>query len=261
MQILVGNQPLRIEIKGRPVGSATSAIALLHGWGRAGDDFDELIALLRPQFPEWTFLQLDLPGFGGSPLAREDGFSLQDYCTTLAALFKKLGPGRVTLIGHSLGGRIAIKFAAQFPDQVERLVLISAAGIRRRSLQRTLLGIARSLFNTTFFAVRDFVFILRLKNLFGAVFGSRDYQVAHKALRETLKKVLADDLRSDAKKISAPTLLLWGKNDQITPPRDAAEYHALIKGSRLEMLDGGHFIFLERPEECTAHIASFLRNH
>lgn len=260
MQILVGNQPLHIEIKGEPVGSATSAIALLHGWGRAGDDFDKLVALLRPQFPEWTFLQVDLPGFGGSPLARQDGLSLDDYCTTLEALFKKLGPGRVTLIGHSLGGRIAIKFAALHPDRVERLVLISAAGIHRRSPRLILLRIARSLFNTIFFTIHDFVFILRLKNLFGAIFGSRDYQVAHKALRETLKNVLAEDLRDAAKKISVPTLLLWGKNDQITPPRDAAEYHALIKGSRLKMLDGGHFIFLERTEECNDSIASFLKN-
>jgi pimeloyl-ACP methyl ester carboxylesterase len=111
-----------------------------------------------------------------------------------------------------------------------------------------------------FFAVRDFVFILRLKNLFGAIFGSRDYQAAHGALRETLKRVLAEDLRPDAKKISAPTLLLWGKNDQITPLRDATEYHALIKGSRLEILDGGHFIFLDRPEKCADSIASFLKH-
>ena len=260
MHIIVNNTLINYNLSGKPVGVSGSVIVFLHGWGRTMEDFDDLAARLAAYFPQFSFLQMDLPGFGGSPLARQDGLSLDDYCTTLSALFEKLGCGRVILIGHSLGGRIAVKFAMLYPDQVEKLVLISAAGIRRRSPRLILLRVARSLFNTMFFAVRDFVFILRLKNLFGAAFGSRDYQVSHGALRETLKRVLAEDLRPDAKKISAPTLLLWGKNDRIAPPRDAAEYHALIKDSRLEILNGGHFIFLQKPEKCTDSIASFLKN-
>lgn len=260
MRILAGDQPLRIEIKGGPIGQATCAVALLHGWGRSGGDFDELVSRLALHFPACAFLQVDLPGFGGSPLRRQDGLSLDDYCTTLAELFKKIEVTRVTLIGHSLGGRIAMKFVALHPERVEKLVLISAAGIPFRSMWTLLLALGRKLFQTALYAFGDFGPMLRLKNLLGATLGSRDYRTSHGALRETLKKVLAEDLRGDAKKISVPTLLLWGKNDQITPPRDGAEYHSLIKGSRLEMLDGGHFVFLEKPEESAAAVASFLQN-
>ena len=223
MQILVGDQLLRIETKGGPIGSASRALIFLHGWAMTGRDFDDLAVRLAERIPAYAFVQVDLPGFGDSPLASQGGLSLNDYCTTLEALFKKLGLAQVTLVGHSLGGRIAIKFAARAPDQVEKLVLISAAGIYARSPRLILLRTGRALFKTLFFAVRDFAFILRLKNLLGAAFGSRDYQVARGALRETLKKVLAEDLRPDAKKISAPTLLVWGKEDRITPLRDADE--------------------------------------
>jgi len=260
MHITVNNTLINYNLSGKPVGIGDGVIVFIHGWGRTMEDFDDLAARLAAYFPKYSSLQLDLPGFGGSPLSKEDGFSLDDYCAVLYGLLDKIGTGRAILIGYSLGGRIAIKFAGLHPDRVEKLVLISAAGIRRRAPRLILLRVARSLFNTLFFSVRDFTFILRLKNLFGAVFGSRDYRVAHGALRETLKRVLAEDLRPDAKKISAPTLLLWGKNDRITPPRDAAEYHALIKDSRLEILNGGHFIFLEKPEKCTDSIASFLKN-
>lgn len=258
MQILIGKQLLHLKTDARLLGSAERTVVFLHGWGRTGDDFDRLVARLTPQFPATAFIQMDLPGFGGSPMVRQDGLSIEDYSAILKDLFDKLGVPRATLVGHSLGGRIAIKFAARFPERVEKLVLISAAGLPRRTLSLFLIRLARSLFNTAFSAVRDFAYILRLKNLLGATFGSRDYRVARGALRETLKKVLAEDLRPDAKKISAPALLLWGKDDRITPLRDAAEYHSLIRGSQLELLDGGHFVFLEKPEECAAQIISFL---
>ncbi len=258
--IIVNGTILAYRVAGERLDAARRVLVFLHGWGRTRDDFDDLVGRLFPHFSDCAFLQLDLPGFGGSPLTRPDGLSLDDYCNILKDFFHKLGLARVTLIGHSLGGRITIKFAALYPDLVEKLILISAAGIRPRSFRRTLLGAGRALFKTVFFAVRDFTFILRLKNLLGAAFGSRDYQTAHEALRETLKKVLAEDLRQDAKKISAPTLLVWGAQDQITPLRDCEEYHSLIRGSQLEVLDGGHFAFLQNPGKCAELIASFLQN-
>ncbi len=260
MQILIGNQPLRIEVTGKAVGSTAPAVVFMHGWGRTGDDFEDLASRLVIDFPEYEFLRLDLPGFGGSPFAKPDGFSLDDYCITLLAFFEKLELGRVIIIGHSLGGRIAIKFAARHPERVEKLVLISAAGIPYRSLRTFLLGLGRRLFQTVFYAFGDLKSIVRFRNLFGAIFGSKDYQISHGALRDTLKKVLAEDLRPDAAKIKVPTLLLWGARDQITPLRDGQEYHTLIRGSRLEVLDSGHFVFLEHPEECARRIASFLQN-
>ncbi|MFY9463162.1 MAG: alpha/beta hydrolase [Candidatus Sungiibacteriota bacterium] len=260
MQILAGDSIVNINLSGAPVASASRVIIFLHGWGRAMDDFNELKNRMAEQMPNTAFLQMDLLGFGGSPLHQEKGLSLDDYCAVLRDLMDKIGISRAALVGHSLGGRIGIKFAAQYPNRVEKLVLISAAGIPAQSFRITLLALGRTFFNTIFYALRGFSLILRLKNLLGAIFGSRDYHISRGALRETLKKVLGEDLRSDAARISAPALLIWGSRDQITPLRDGEEYHALIKGSRLEILSGGHFVFLEKPEPCADAIALFLQD-
>lgn len=260
MRMVANNTILNYRLSGKTIRSEGKVVILLHGWGRTLEDFDELSQRLAAEIPDATFIQIDLPGFGESPLAKTEGFSLTDYCATLRSILDKMEIGRVVLVGHSLGGRIAMRFAALHPERVDKLILISAAGILSRSIRTFLLGLGRRLFQTVFCAVGDFGPMLRLKNLLGATFGSKDYQTSHGALRETLKKVLAEDLRPDAARIKIPTLLIWGAQDQITPLRDGQEYQGLIRGSRLEILDGGHFAFLEHPEECVQRIASFLQD-
>ena len=260
MRILVHDSVFNIDFSGLPLGSADRVIVFLHGWGRTGADFNDLASRLARDFPAYALIQLDLPGFGGSPLVRTGGLSLADYSALLRALLEKLGVARISIVGHSLGGRIAIKFAALYPDCVQKLILISAAGIPPQSFRLKTLVAGRAAFRTIFYSMRDFAYILRLKNLLGAIFGSRDYQVTHGPLRETLKKVLAEDLRPDAAKITVPALIIWGANDRITPLRDGREYHALIKKSRLEILDGGHFAFMEKPDECGRLIRLFLQD-
>ena len=260
MQIAVRDAIIHLAFSGAPIASAKQVVIFLHGWGRTMDDFDGLAKLLSEQMPNTAFIRLDLPGFGGSPLNQKSGLSLDDYCAVISDLMDKMETPRAALIGHSLGGRIAIKFAALHPDRTEKLVLISAAGIPPQSFRIKLLAAGRTAFQTLFHSVRDYRYILRLKNLLGAVFGSHDYQVTHGALRETLKKALAEDLRPDAANIKIPTLLIWGAHDPITPLSDGEQYHTLISGSQLKVIDGGHFVFLERGKECGNAIASFLQN-
>lgn len=259
MQMIADKSLINYTLSG-VVDKDRPLLVFLHGWGRTMEDFNVLKDFLMRGLPQFAFLQFDLPGFGGSSLARQNGLSLEDYCTTLKELFNKLGLTQVIFVGHSLGGRIAIKFAALYPDQVEKLVLISAAGIPFQSWRGLLLSMGRRLFQTVFYPFRNFGSILRFKNLLGATFGSADYQTSHGALRETMKKVLAEDLRPDAAHINVPTLIVWGNKDQITPLRDAEEYHALIRDSRLEVLEGGHFAFLEKPKECAELVQSFLQH-
>lgn len=259
--MLAGNTPVHYARTGA-AGANAPAVLLLHGWARTLKDFDGLAGRLAAVFPGHAFLQIDLPGFGASPLQAAAGYNLDDYCTTLRLFMEKVGVARAVLIGHSLGGRIAVKFAASYPDRVEKLVLIASAGIPPQSWRLTLLGAGRIFFKTVFWAFRDFAFILRLENLLGAIFGGPDYRATatYRPLRETLKKVLAEDLRPDAAQISAPTLLLWGRNDQITPLADGEKYHALIRGSRMAIMEGGHFAFLECQEESAREIISFLQD-
>lgn len=261
MQIAVGNSIITCKMSGAPVESAKLAVVFLHGWGRDMSDFDDMEKRLRPILPNAAFVGLDLPGFGRSPLNREGGFSLDDYANTLKNFLDKLAVSRVILIGHSFGGRVSIRFSADHPEKVEKLILISTAGIKRKSFRLQLLAVGRRLFQTIFSSLGDFRFILRLKNLAGALLGSRDYRVTHGALRETFKKVIGDDLWRDAARLRVPALLIWGQNDKITPLAEGRTYHKLIPNSRLEILDCGHFPFLEKPDETAKLITSFLAEH
>ncbi|MBI2624157.1 alpha/beta hydrolase [Candidatus Parcubacteria bacterium] len=260
MQILAGNAIVNCALTGAPLTPGSTVLVFLHGWGRTMEDFDALRETLMNRLPAATFLQFDAPGFGRSPLPEGKSFSLTDYAMALGGLLEKLAVTRPVLVGHSFGAGIALTYAARFPASVEKIVLISAAGIRRRSFQHWLLTAGRFLFRGIVFGFRDFRFTLRLKNLLGMFFGSRDYRHARGALRDTFKKVVAEDLRPIAGRIERPTLLIWGSRDAETPLRDGRTYHELIKGSRLEILDAGHFPILEKPAECAQLIASFLEH-
>lgn len=261
MQIAVGNSIINCKVSGAPVESAKLIAVFLHGWGRTMNDFDGLAAAVLRGRPDAAILQLDLPGFGGSPLPREGGFSLDDYCQVLESLLDKLAIPKAALVGHSFGGRIGIRFGASHPERVERLILISTAGLRRKTLGLQLLAVGRRLFQTIFSSRGDPRFILRLRNLIGALFGSRDYRITQGALRETFKKTIGDDLRHNAARLRVPTLLIWGRNDKTTPLDDGRIYAQLITGSRLEILECGHFPFLERRDGCANLVVSFLAEH
>lgn len=273
MQILVGNTIVKYALAGAPLAPGSTVLVFLHGWGRTMEDFDALREVLTRRLPAATFLQLDAPGFGGSPLPERRGaerpggprlagrgFSLTDYATVLGNLLGKLGIARATLVGHSFGAAIALTYASRFPASVEKLVLVSAAGIRRKGFRHWLLAAGRFLFRSIFFVFRDFRFTLRLKNLLGTFFANEDYRPTRGVLRDTFKKVVAEDLRAVAGRIEMPTLLIWGTRDAETPLSHGRTYHALIRGSRLEVLDCGHFPILEKPSECAQLIASFLEH-
>ncbi len=260
MQILVGNTAVTCALAGAPLAPGSTVLVFLHGWGRTMEDFDALREELMRCLPAATFLQLDAPGFGGSPLPEGQGFSLSDYATVLDGLLEKLAVPRATLVGHSFGAAVALTYAVRSPASIEKLVLVSAAGIRRKHFRHWFLAAGRFLFRGIVFGFRDFRFALRLKNLFGTFFGSTDYQTTRGALRNTFKKIVSEDLRKVAARIKLPTLLIWGTRDTETPLSDGETYHTLMQGSRLETLDCGHFPILEDPNACAQLIASFLEH-
>lgn len=261
MQMLVENQLINYKISGAPLGPEQEPVVFLHGWGRTMADFDALVHHLALARPNLSFLQVDLPGFGGSLFRDEKGLSLYEYSRILAALLDRLNISRLILVGHSFGARIAIKFSAAFPGRAAKLVLISAAGASRKSLLLRLLAVGRLLFRFFFFGFGNTRLVRRLKYLLGRLVASRDYREASPPLRETLKKITAEDSQAEASRITAPTLLIWGSDDEVTPLGDGQKYRALIPGSRLEMIaDCGHFPFLKQPETSSRLMASFLEH-
>jgi pimeloyl-ACP methyl ester carboxylesterase len=221
---------------------------------------------------------LDLPGFGASPMPAEK-ISIAGYARILDALLGELGIDAACVVGNSMGGFIAAELAIAFPQRVERLVLVSAAGISSLDMrdERGLAALRR---------------VERLVTMYGGWIASRSEFVARRGrLRRAMLAIVfrhperipaplvAEQLHGSGKpgfidaldaltdypiedrlgKIGCPTLIVWGTDDRLVPLRDADRFAAAIPGSRkVVYADTGHVSMLERPARFNADLDAFL---
>ncbi len=217
------------------------AIVLLHGWGQTHASFVPMAELLGAVGTRYV---LDLPGFGASDAPPIEWDTL-DYAKRVVAWMDERGIEKADLVGHSFGGRLSVRIGAHFPERVRSIVLIGAAGLRpKRSWKARLrVGFSRWLGKLA----RMLPGFLRgpLLKWREGKFGSADFRAAKEPLRTILSRVVAEDLAPEAQRVRAPTLLLWGRNDDQTPVEMGERYKALIAGSEMLVLeDQGHFPFL-----------------
>ena len=232
------------------VGEADKPVLVfLHGWRSEGKVWQEVIT----QLSDYTSYSLDLPGFGSSPAPKRT-FHLGDYVAVVEGFIKKNSLANVIVIGHSFGGRIAIKLATTHPAYLQKIVLVDSAGIRRSSTLRTLKqGIAK--------IVKPLFFLPGLQGVRRAIYiklGAEDY-LATPSLQQTFVHVVTEDLPPLLSQITQPTLLLWGEDDTDTPVRDARTMEQMVPSAKLVMLEGaGHFSFLDKPQEFVSTLKKFV---
>ncbi len=225
---------------------------MLHGWGDNLHTFDALVR----QMPGYRIVRLDLPGFGQSERPRE-AWGVEEYALFVANFLKKLSIDSYVLVGHSFGGRIAIRGVGTKMLSPSKVVLIASAGVKKtRTLKNYVLRVVAK-------AVKALTLVWPLsryrqqirKRLYGAI-GS-DYFAAG-SMRDIYLKVVAEDLLPFARQIAVPTLLIWGKNDRSTPLEDGQRIHAAIAGSTLRVFEGTHFVHQERAVEIAEAIKEFV---
>jgi len=218
-------------------------LVILHGWGRSGDDFDELISF----FPKRTILVLDFPPFGRSGSNLKD-WDIYTYVSLVISLCEHLKIESVDLLGHSFGGRIAMILSCVKRSLVHSCILVDAAGLKpKRSIKYKL--------NMMFYKLN------KKLGRQGKDRSSPDYKALSPAMKETFKSIVNTHLDSYAKHLQAPSLIVWGKNDKETPIYMAKRLKKYIKNSRLEMIEnGGHFCFLDCPLEFFSIIYEFLES-
>jgi pimeloyl-ACP methyl ester carboxylesterase len=242
------------------------ALALLHGITSSADSWRAVMPALARHH---TVITPDLLGHGNSAKPRGD-YSLGAYASGVRDLLAALGYDRVTVVGHSLGGGIAMQFAYQFPERAERLVLVSSGGLGRdvhlALRAATLPGSELVLPLIAGTRVRDAGAVvgkvlgklgLRLRTDLAEIargYGSLADAEARHAFVLTMRAVLdasgqrvtaADRLYLTA---GIPTLLIWGERDPIIPADHGRDAHAAMPGSRLALLpEAGHFPHLDDP--------------
>ena len=243
-----------IRIRYAAVGQGRPLL-LLHGWGTSLETFAQLTGDLQRFFRITAF---DFPGHGGSDMPPAT-WAVDDFVALTVEVMTALGIERPSILGHSFGGRVAIKLAADHPDRVDRLVLVDAAGVPpRRTFGRAVRRVAS-----------------RTANLLGRRLGgpgqavrgaivrriaSPDYLNAGQ-LRPTFLAVIREDLRPALSRIQAPTLLVWGESDDDTPLGDARAMEKLIPNARLLVLkNAGHFSYLDQFGRFRLAVMSFLND-
>ena len=217
----------------------------------------------------------DLPGFGESPLPREP-VSIRGYAALVDALCQELGVDRVAIVGSSMGGFIGAEIALSFPTRVEKLVLVSAAGLAIEHVPRRLLrmwGRVVSLNAPRLPAFYERLItrprLRRISLQMGIRYPERlslplTWELVQgfgkPGFAAALDALTSYSFRERLGAIAVPTLIVWGENDMLVPVADAARFERLLGGptARVILPDTGHSPMLERPSRFNAVLAAFL---
>ena len=243
------------------------AVILLHGFGASLDTWDSWAARLSATY---RVVRFDMPGFALTGADPPGDYTDARTMTVLGLLMDAEQIGRASLIGNSLGGKIAWMFAAAHPERVEKLVLVSPDGFAspgfaygRRAQVPAMLRLLPYVLPTTMVRAT-------LAPAYGnpaalteeRVARYRDLMLApgvRQAMLARMEQVMLQPPESLLRSIRAPTLLVWGERDAMIPFGNAADYQKLIPDCRLAALPGlGHVPQEEDPERSLAPVLAFL---
>jgi pimeloyl-ACP methyl ester carboxylesterase len=274
----VSHQTLQLhgnEIGYRCAGSGP-ALLLLHGITDSSQTWDRVLPGLAKHF---TVIAPDLLGHGTSAAPRGD-YSLGAHASGARDLLTALGHERATIVGHSLGGGIAMQFAYQFPERSERIVLVSSGGLGREVhlllraaalpgadwvlplvASRPLLGMGRTLGGVLRRAhIGPAGDLEVLAHGFASLHSAGSRQAFLHTVRSVIEpggqRVSAHDRLALAARL--PTLIVWGERDSIIPPAHGAAAHAAMPASRFVVFPGaGHMPHADAPERFVELVTEF----
>lgn len=209
-------------------------LVLLHGWAlkMSKEKYGKLVCKLAKKY---KVVSLDFPGFGRSSLPPEP-WGVREYADLVAGFVNALNLKVFGIVGHSFGGRVAIKIAANEIFKVEKIILIDSAGVERKSWRVKL----------TIFLVKMIPRWIKRK-------------VKNGVMRESFKLVVGENLEGEMERIKIPTFLVWGENDRTTPMWQARIIQERIRGSVLRIVKGGdHGVPYRRTDEVAGLIFKLL---
>jgi pimeloyl-ACP methyl ester carboxylesterase len=269
-----------VSVAGQPVNTIDlgegPALVFVHGLSGSWPNWLEQLPVFADSH---RVIALDLPGFGHSPMPHER-ITISGYARLLDGLLDELGTGAATLVGNSMGGFVSAELAIAFPERVERLVLVSPAGIssyRNTRGMRALPALHRaerivSAYTAWMASKSDTVtrhpllrnatlgLVTRHPGRLPAALAAEQLRGAGKpGFVQALEANLDYDFRDRLPEIACPTLIVWGDEDKVLTVRDAAVYAELIPGSRKVIYkDTGHMSQLERPDAFNSLLREFL---
>jgi len=266
---IAGRQTNVVELGSGP------PIVFIHGLSGSWQNWLEQLPVFAR---DHRVIAFDLPGFGSSEMPSEQ-ISISGYARFVDAVLDALGVGSAAVVGNSMGGFIGAELAIAFPARVERLVLVSAAGLTvehqrhdrglvvLKTLDRRLAAYAGWLGSKSDALARRprarrmiFGLVAHRPDLLPAPLIAEQIRGSGKAgFVPALDALTSYPIRDRLPQIACPTLIVWGTEDHLVPVRDADEFARLIPNSRkVVWRQTGHMAMLERPAAFNRLLAAFL---
>jgi pimeloyl-ACP methyl ester carboxylesterase len=279
-----------VEVGGRPVnvidvgpaegadggaGGAVGTIVWIHGLSGSWQNWLENLPFFARTH---RCVAMDLPGFGASPMPA-GAISISGYAAAVDELLRELGVSRAVVVGNSMGGFVGLELAIAYGTWVDKLVLVSAAGLsiehqrNERALGLLRAGSRALALGTGWLASRsdELARRPRSRQAMLAIVAAHPERLPAPLVSEQLRgsgkpgfvdaldALSSYPIRDRLGEIAAPTLVVWGADDALVPVGDAWELGELIPDARVVVYeDTGHVAMLERPEAFNELVEEFL---
>jgi len=230
-------------------------LLLLHGLFGALSNWEDVIAGFSPSYR----VIIPLLPIYEMPLTKA---SVPGLVSFVANFIKTIGleDESLTVLGNSLGGHVALEYTLRYPVRVQRLVLTGSSGLFEDSMGSSFPKRGNYDFVQQRVAYTFYDPTVASKELVDEVFGVTNSNAKCLRIISIARSAQRHNLSKDLGRITAPTLLVWGLNDTITPPMVAHEFNRLLVNSELHFLDHcGHAPMMERPREFNALLDKFLQ--
>ncbi|MEX1251347.1 MAG: alpha/beta hydrolase [Hyphomonas sp.] len=243
------------------------AIILLHGFGSSLHTFEPWAEALKA---DYRVVRMDLPGSGLSPPDPTGSYTDARSAALILVLMDQLGIGKATIAGNSIGGRIAWNMAADHPERIEKLVLISPDGFASPGFAYGERADVPAVMKAMRFTLPKSAIRPNLAASYGdpkrlneaTIKRYHDLMLApggRAALLARMQQTVLTDPATRLPLIKAPVLLMWGRKDRLIPFSNSADYTKLLQDSRLiAFKDLGHVPMEEDPAQSLAPLREFL---
>lgn len=236
-------------------GNSKDTILILPGWGDTRKTFKYIIDYFKDKY---TIYIIDYPGFGNSPFINKE-LTIYDYALIIKSFIEQEKIINPIIIAHSFGGRITSILAGYYKLDIEKIILIDVAGIKRKKSIKVYLK--EKIYKVLKFFTNIFPYEIKQKvrKKLLNIFASADYKSIPLNMHKTFKNIINEDLRNYYAQIEKETLIIWGEKDLDTPLKDAYLLNKLINNSGLIIYKNKtHFSYLEEIYKTNIIIEKFI---
>jgi pimeloyl-ACP methyl ester carboxylesterase len=232
-------------------------VVILHGWNLSGERFAPLAVALRQQ--GYRVFAPDFPGFGTAP-PPDKPWHVVDYAEFLKDYLAAERIHEPFLIGHSFGGRVALKFAHLYPEDVHAIVLTGTPGFSPVPTKKLIVFMVLSKVGGMLFALPVLNLVAdRARRFLYYIAGAREFLRAEGVMRQTFKNIVRDELTNVMSRASVPCLLVWGEFDTIVPLPIARRMQEAIPNAILKVIpEADHGVPFKDPALFLSYIKDFL---